>query len=120
MDSNNKKESRIYSQRPSEITLERSKELAEHIEHMKLILNMMDRQYIQDVATAIANDANRMDSMAALSTAYSPIKTDLMRQQAVALKALGDFIDALKECDRQRQNLEKIQGMRATIDRQFL
>lgn len=103
-----------------ERTYEKSKEQADIIAMMGLYVPMLDEEYIRSASNDMLNQAYRQESMAVLNPRHPQSKNDLLRQQGVALRALCDYIKALKECNRLKLQIEKEGDAQKEIDKLFL
>jgi hypothetical protein len=98
--------------------LDKSLELAERINEIKIPLLLVDLDYAKEVAARMQNHGNFMDSAAALNPMYNPTKSDVYRLQGKSLCLLVEFIETLKEVDklkaealRHEMNQEKIMNL---------
>ena len=98
---------------------EKSMELAMCIEMMKPAICLIDMEYLTEAKAALFNQATRMDTLAPLNRSYSPKKSDLLRKQAMALGALGSFIDELKQVTDLKKRIEEEDKTMSSIEQMF-
>lgn len=101
-----------------EVTAEKSIELADRINSIKMILFLIDVEYAKQVSKQMMDQGNWQDSAAVLNPSYDPLRSDIIRKQARMLNHLTQFIELGKEVDemkaqeiRNKQNMDKISRM---------
>lgn len=102
------------------ITTEKSQELADHINGIKLILFFVDVEYAKAVVKAMRKQASFQDSAAVLNPTYMPEKSDLIRKQAEMLEHLVQFIELGKEVDQMKASIARTDETRSKILKMFM
>lgn len=100
--------------------LDKSMELAETINHMKIFLLMIDLDYARQMSEQLREHASFSDSAAVLNPLYNPLKPNIIRKQAKSLSLLVEFIETLKEIDVMKAQLQKEQSNKEDIMKLFL
>lgn len=96
-------------------------EIAQHIEHLKLVIHMMDIDKLRKAAEQLKRQANFYDSAAALNRNYTSENSDLLAKQAEALLCLVKFIDLLIECDElKKRKFPILRPKESDISKMFL
>lgn len=85
--------------------LEKSQELADTINSIKIPLILIDCDYAREAAKQMKEQAGWQDSAAVLNPMYNPLKQDIIRKQADALNSLVDFVEALKEVEEMKKTM---------------
>lgn len=89
-----------------ELSKQRSEELALNIELLKLHIYTIDADYMSLVSKKLYEHAGNIDSTAALNKHYDPATTQLMRKQASAMSLLVNFIQSLKDIQKDKDNIK--------------
>lgn len=93
---------------------EKSQELADLINDIKMPLFFMDLEYAKEAMEQMMKQANWQDSAAVLNPSYNPDKSNLLRLQGSALNHLIKYVETLKEVDKMK---EKISTHDVAIDK---
>lgn len=95
--------------------LDKSLELAERINEMKITLLRIDLDYAKEMAGKMQDRGNFMDSAAALNPMYNPAKSDVYRLQGKSLGLLVEFIETLKEIDKLKAEANRYESNQQTL-----
>jgi len=104
-----------------ELTQERSEELAQQIELMKLTLLQIDVPYLKALSEAFVEQASREDTLSILSSQrYDHTRSALLREQANAMKTILKLIRSLQTCDEIKRKIERHKLAFSQIDKLFI
>jgi hypothetical protein len=82
-----------------ELTKERSQQLADTLEAIKIMLWGIDIEYAKAVSAAMRQDASRQDSLAVLNPRYNPDKSKLICLQSSMLDNIIEYVEKGKQVD---------------------
>jgi hypothetical protein len=103
-----------------EITREKSEQQAALIMQLGFIASALDIEYLRECAREIMQQASHQESMAVLNPRHPQSKNILLRSQGVALRKLCDYVDALKEIDRNKEQVSVDEQHADTISKLFM
>lgn len=103
-----------------EITQEKSQELADCINNIKIPLLYMDIEYAKAAAEQMIEQASFQDSAAVLNPMYNPEKSDTIRKQAKMLQHLISFIEIGKEVDEHKKSIANHSNQQEKIIKMFV
>lgn len=102
------------------LTLEKSQELAHHIEMMKLYIQVIDLDYAKLLSEQMIAQAGRQDSISVLNPSYDFKQSELLIKQGTALLYLVKYVETLKECDVIKQQINKNKYRKEEINKLFV
>jgi hypothetical protein len=103
-----------------ELTKEKSQQLADTIESIKLLLFCIDVDYAKSVVKAMHNQAEREDSLAVLNPRYNPAKSNMIHMQANMLNDIVNFIETGKQVDEAKKGIQETESHFDKIAKLFL
>lgn len=98
---------------------EKSEELAECINSIKMMLWIMDIAYAKEAVEAMRNQASFEDSAAVLNPMYNPEKTRLITEQAKMLEHLIQFVEIGKQVDEMKKSVNQYSENQRKIMQMF-
>lgn len=99
---------------------ERSKELASLIEMAQIYLRQIDEDYLIAISQQFSEQAGKQDAASVLNPVYDFNKSELLREQSEAMKALHEFITHLKRCDELKRMIARRELAAGEIDKLFI
>ncbi len=103
-----------------ELTVEKSEELAQKVELIKMISMGIDLDYSEEMVKSFFDQATRQESMAVLMPSHDSRKNDLLREQAKALDHFNKFIRGLRKSQNIKDQITKNQATADKISRMFI
>lgn len=89
----------------AELTQERSRQQADIIATVGMLLSQLDVAYCEHVAKAMRDQASRQEAMSILNPGHALKKNDLLRAQGRALAQLCSYVRALQRVDALKEEL---------------
>jgi len=104
----------------SNLTQEKSEELAGQITILQQFICNMDLAYAREAAESILRQAEWQDSAAVLNPRYNPDKQNIMRIQAQGLLSLVDFGEKMIQVGKMKADLSVSDANLDRIAKMFL
>ncbi|MEO9257935.1 MAG: hypothetical protein ABI207_06110 [Crocinitomicaceae bacterium] len=98
----------------------KSEEMAAIIMLIALQLENFDPIYGYEAAKRLSAQASRQESMLVLHPSYPMTKNDILREQAIALKALSDYKISLIKIQQLRSKLSAEMEQRENVNKLFM
>lgn len=97
----------------------KSELLAQHLTLLHQVLWTHDPAFIREAGNDMCNDANRMDSAAALIRNYTPTKSELLMTQGKAMLLLAEYMDTVNKCGELKARVHSDDQQQALISKMF-
>ena len=95
-------------------------ETAHLIKIANTFLSQLDIEFIEQSAKETMEQADWQETIIVLNPGFNQSKTDLLREQGIALKHLSNYIKSLKECDNIRTKINDGDTLQEQINALFL
>lgn len=103
-----------------EFTKEQSEALAMQIEMIKAHIHLIDLPYLKALSKAFVEQAGTQDAMSILAPRYDFKRSELLSEQASAMKRLAAFIESLMKCDELNRQINRNKLAAGEIEKLFL
>lgn len=98
----------------------KAQEQADIIMQIAFPVVMLDIEFCKNSSKTWMEQASRQESMAVLNRRYEPIKTEILREKAKALRLLAEYAESLKEIQNLKNKLAEAEINNEKIDKLFM
>ena len=103
----------------TKIPEEKIQTVAQAISFLKLSLEGITPEELQQIASDMEFQANRYDSAAAFNRNYSPEKSEYNKEAATSMKLLADLVESFHKCEKWSKRAQQAKESAEIINRMF-